>query len=65
MNSLNPLYQPYDLSAADIKEVWKFVHYISAEMPDRRENRFREEQLVQTVQELQRKVEEIQLKLSL
>jgi transcriptional regulator with XRE-family HTH domain len=65
MNSLNPLYQPYDLSAADIKEVWKFVHYISAEMPNRRENRFREEQLVQTVQELQRKVEEIQLKLSL
>jgi len=65
MNSLNPLYQPYDLSVADIKEVWKFVHYISAEMPERRENRFREEQLVQTVQELKRQVEEIQLKLNL
>ena len=65
LSSLNPLYQPYDLAAADIKEVWKFVHYISAEMPEQRENRFREEELIQTVQELQRKVEEIQLRLNI
>lgn len=65
LNSLNPLYKPYDLAAADIKEVWRFVHYISAEMPQRSENTLREEQLLQTVQELQRKVEEIQLKLNL
>ena len=65
LSSLNPLYRPYDLSAADIKEVWKFVHYISAEMPQQSENRIREDQLLQTVQELQRKVEEIQLKLNL
>jgi len=45
--------------------VWKFVHYISAEMPEQRENRFREEQLIQTVQELKRQVEEIQLKLNI
>jgi len=65
LRSLNPLYQPYDLAAADIKEVWRFVHYICAEMPQRSENTLREEQLLQTVQELQRKVEEIQLKLNL
>ena len=65
MSSLNPLYQPYDLAAADIKEVWKFVHYISAEMPEQRENRFREEELVKTVQELKRQVEEIQLRLNI
>ena len=65
LSSLNPLYHPYDLAAADIKEVWRFVHYISAEMPGRQENLLREEQLLQTVQELQRKVEEIQLKLNL
>ena len=65
LSSLNPLYQPYDLAAADIKEVWRFVHYISAVMPEQQENHFREEQLLQTVQELQRKVEEIQLKLNL
>ena len=65
LRSLNPLYRPYDLPAADIKEVWRFVHYISTEMPQENENRIREDQLLQTVQELQRKVEEIQLKLSL
>ncbi len=65
LSSLNPLYQPYELHTSDIKEVWKFVHYICAEMPQQRDNRLREEQLAQTVEELQRKVEEIQLKLNL
>ena len=65
LSSLNPLYKPFNLAAADIKEVWRFVHYISAQMPDRQENRIREEQLLQTVQELQKRVEEIQLKLNL
>ncbi|MBO6026714.1 MAG: helix-turn-helix domain-containing protein [Bacteroidales bacterium] len=65
LRSLNPLYKPYDLAAADIKEVWRFVHYISAEMPQQNENRLREEELVKVVQDLQKKVEEIQLKLSL
>ena len=65
LSSLNPLYHPYDLAATDIKEVWKFVHYISAQMPERQENRLREEELVRTVRELQQKVEEIQLKLNL
>lgn len=65
LSSLNPLYKPFDLAAADIKEVWKFVHYISAEMPQQNENTLREEQLVKAVQNLQKKVEEIQLKLSL
>ena len=65
LSSLNPLYEPYELPAADIKEVWKFVHYISAEIPHQRENRFREAELVRTVKELQRKVEAIQMKLNL
>ena len=65
LSSLNPLYRPYSLSAADIKEVWKFVHYISMEMPQQPENTLREEQLVKAVQDLQQKVQEIQLKLKL
>lgn len=32
--SLNPLYKPYELNVPDIKEVWKFVHYISSDLPD-------------------------------
>ena len=65
LSSLNPLYKSFDLSANDIKEVWRFVHYISAQMPERQENRLREELLLHTVQELQKKVEEIQLKLNI
>lgn len=32
--SLNPLYEPYDVHITDIKEMWKFVNYISNEVPD-------------------------------
>lgn len=34
LHSLNSLYKPYELEAGDIKEVWKFVNYISSEMPE-------------------------------
>jgi transcriptional regulator with XRE-family HTH domain len=34
MISTNPEYVPYDLPANEIREVWKFVHYISAEVPE-------------------------------
>lgn len=32
--SLNPLYEPYELHVSEVKEVWKFVHYISNELPE-------------------------------
>ncbi|MBT3301227.1 MAG: LexA family transcriptional regulator [Bacteroidetes bacterium] len=32
--SLNPLYEPYDIHVSEIKEVWKFVNYISSDMPE-------------------------------
>lgn len=31
--SLNKEYQPYSIDVADIKEIWKFVNYISPELP--------------------------------
>lgn len=34
LHSLNPAYEPYDVHVNNIREVWKFVHYISSEMPD-------------------------------
>ncbi len=34
LHSLNPAYEPYDVHVNSIREVWKFVHYISNEMPD-------------------------------
>jgi transcriptional regulator with XRE-family HTH domain len=32
--SLNPIYEPFDIHASEIKEIWKFVNYISSEIPD-------------------------------
>ncbi|MCJ7821364.1 MAG: LexA family transcriptional regulator [Bacteroidales bacterium] len=32
--SLNPLYEPYEVHVNDVKEIWKFVNYISDELPD-------------------------------
>jgi len=32
--SLNTNYKPYDMPLIEIKEVWKFVHYISSEIPE-------------------------------
>lgn len=34
MISLNPEYSPYDLPVTEIREVWRFVHYISGEVPE-------------------------------
>lgn len=31
--SLNTAYKPYDLQVMEIREIWKFVHYISGEIP--------------------------------
>jgi transcriptional regulator with XRE-family HTH domain len=32
--SLNPIYEPFDVHINEIKEIWKFVNYISSEIPD-------------------------------
>lgn len=32
--SLNKTYRPYELAATEIREVWKFVHYISKEVTE-------------------------------
>ncbi|HPE42899.1 MAG TPA: S24 family peptidase, partial [Bacteroidales bacterium] len=62
LSSLNPLYEPYELQANEIREVWKFVHYISSEMPETNRER---EPLAETVKQLQRQVQVIQTKLQL
>ncbi len=33
-SSLNTIYKPYKIPATEIREVWKFVHYINTELPD-------------------------------
>ena len=34
LKSLNTLYEPYEVKANEVKEVWKFVQYMSKEIPD-------------------------------
>lgn len=34
LKSLNIAYQPYEVSLADVREVWKFCNYISSEIPE-------------------------------
>jgi len=35
LHSLNREYQSYPVMAEEIAEIWKFIHYISSEMPDK------------------------------
>lgn len=56
LSSTNPMYEPYEVPIAEIVEVWKFVNYISPEMPEPNLSR---DQLVDTVLNLQREVSKI------
>jgi transcriptional regulator with XRE-family HTH domain len=44
--SLNPFYEPYEVNISEVKEIWKFVNYISSQLP---EPIIPEKQLMQTV----------------
>jgi len=34
LHSLKPLYESYSVDLKDLREVWRFVHYISSELPE-------------------------------
>lgn len=58
--SLNPLYEPYEVQISEVKEIWKFVNYISNELPD---PIIPEKQLIQTVVGLKNDLEKLKIKL--
>ncbi|MFZ5941885.1 MAG: XRE family transcriptional regulator [Bacteroidota bacterium] len=58
--SLNPLYEPFDIPVSEIKEIWKFVHYISHELP---EPVIPENQLVRTVATLKQDIDRLKSRL--
>ncbi len=58
--SLNPLYQPYEVPVSEIREIWKFIHYISEEIPD---PVLPEEKLLSTVAQLKNEVERIKARI--
>jgi len=51
--STNPLYQPYEVAISDVLEIWKFVNFISPELP---EPNLSKDSLSASVLELQREV---------
>ncbi len=62
MHSLNSLYDSYKIDITDVKEVWKFVHYISSEMPKPNKEK---QDLVDTVKQLRKEVHVIQTQLNI
>jgi len=58
--SLNPIYEPYEVHVNEVKEIWKFVNYISSELP---EPVLPEKQLIQTVASMKNDLERIKAKI--
>jgi transcriptional regulator with XRE-family HTH domain len=54
--STNPMYEPYEVDVKEVVEVWKFVNYISGDLPEPNLSR---DQLAETVLDLQREVSRI------
>ncbi len=58
--SLNPMYEPYEVHINEVKEIWKFVNYISSELP---EPVLPEKQLLQSISVMKNDLERIKAKL--
>lgn len=58
--SLNPIYEPYEVHISEVKEIWKFVHFISSELPD---PVLPEKQLIQAVAAMKNDLERIKAKI--
>jgi transcriptional regulator with XRE-family HTH domain len=58
--SLNPIYEPYEVHVNEVKELWKFVNYISSELP---EPVLPEKQLYQAVAAMKNDLERIKAKI--
>jgi transcriptional regulator with XRE-family HTH domain len=62
LHSLNTLYPPYEIDVKDVREIWKFIHYISSEMPERN---MEKDDLVREVKALRQEVRAIQTRLNI
>lgn len=54
--STNPIYKPYEININEVNEIWKFVNYISEELPEPNLNR---DQINTTMVDLQKELREI------
>ncbi len=60
LHSLNPLYTPFEVHGKDIREVWKFVHFISSEIP---ETNLPKDNVAEAIQMLRNEVHALQMKI--
>lgn len=58
--SLNSIYAPFEIPVVEIREVWKFVHYISSEIPS---EELSSAQISQSLSKLQKDVDTIKNRL--
>ncbi len=58
--SLNPIYEPYEVHVNEVREIWKFVNYISSEIP---EPVLPEKQIFQSIANMKHDLERIKAKL--
>lgn len=56
LSSTNPIYDPYEVPISEVMEIWKFVNFISSELP---EPNLSKDEMSSTIMELQRQVNEI------
>jgi hypothetical protein len=59
--STNTFYKPYLVHVNDILEIWKFVNYISPELPDIRMD---DNDLSKSIQELQKEIHDLKVSLT-
>jgi phage repressor protein C with HTH and peptisase S24 domain len=62
LHSLNPLYDSYEVEVGQIRELWKFVNFISSQIP---EGNNPKDELINEIKQLRKEVRVIQTKLSL
>lgn len=60
LHSLNPEFPPYNMLVNDIKEIWKFVHFISTKLPEPLDV---QNELLNRVMEIQENINQIKNKL--
>lgn len=60
--SLNPMYEPFEIQISEVKEVWKFVHYICDEIP---EPMIPQKELINTVASLKQDMQKVKMRMKI
>jgi transcriptional regulator with XRE-family HTH domain len=60
-HSLNPAYQPYPIRMVDIREIWKFNHFISQQIPEKQKG---ENEILEAIHEIRQELKKLSSKTS-